>query len=121
MEKKKFRVETEQGEITVTVKVTPPTPEMLKRHHEKKVLNSLRASTAEGTFNAASSSITQTYIQPLAIELGATNSDMGLLSAAQNLANTIAQIPGAKLTQRMPRKTIWMVSQLTKIFFMIPI
>ena len=122
MEKRKFRVETEQGEVTVTVNVTPPTPEMIKRHHEKKVRNSLRASTAEGTFNTAASSITQTYIQPLAIELGATNSDMGLLSAAQNLANTIAQIPGAKLTQRMPRKTIWMVSQLTsKIFFMIPI
>ncbi len=120
--KKKVMVETDQGEVQVTIKVSPPTPEMIRRHHDKKVRSSLRASTAEGTFNAASTSITTTYVAPLAMELGATNSQVGLLSAAQNFANTIAQIPGAKLTQHMPRKTIWMISQLlSKIFLWVPI
>ena len=122
VEKKKVTLETDQGEVTVTIKVTPPTPEMIKRHHEKKVRSSLRASTAEGMFNASSSSITTTFITPLALALGASNGQIGIMTTVQNFANTMGQIPGAKLTQYVSRKKIWMVSQLTsKIFFIVPI
>ncbi len=90
--------------------------------HDKKVRKSLRASTTEGMFNASSTSITSTFVTPLALALKATNAEIGLLSAAQNLASTVAQIPGAKLTEYYPRKSIWMLSQLTsKIIFWIPI
>lgn len=90
--------------------------------HDEKVSKSLRASTTEGVFNGASGSITSTFITPLALALKATNTEIGLLSAAQNLAYTVAQMPGAKLTEFYSRKSIWMISQLTsKIIFLIPI
>jgi len=89
---------------------------------EEKIKKSLRASTSEGMFNAAASSITNTFITPLALELKATNAEIGLLSAVQNFASTVAQIPGAKLTEYYPRKSIWMLSQVTsKILLWIPI
>ena len=73
-------------------------------------------------FNAAASSITNTFITPLALELKATNAEIGLLSAVQNFANTVGQIPGAKLTEYYPRKSIWMLSQvMSKILLWIPI
>src|SRR3990167_240308 len=79
---------------------------------EEKVNKSLRASTNEGMFNASASSITNTFITPLALELKATNAEIGLLTAVQNFANTIGQIPGAKLTEYYPRKSIWMLSRI---------
>ncbi|HLD39127.1 MAG TPA: MFS transporter [archaeon] len=89
---------------------------------EEKVNKSLRASTNEGMFNASASSITNTFITPLALELKATNAEIGLLTAVQNFANTIGQIPGAKLTEYYPRKSIWMLSQImSKILLWIPI
>src|SRR3989338_4079757 len=91
-------------------------------NEEEKVKKSLRNSTSEGVFNASASSITNTFITPLALELKATNAEIGLLNAVQNFANTIAQIPGAKLTEYYPRKSIWMLSQImSKILLWIPI
>lgn len=93
-----------------------------KELHEKNVSRSLRASTTEGVFNTASGSITSTFVTPLALALKATNSEIGLLAGVQNLASTIAQIPGAKMTERYSRKSIWLFSQLTsKILFLIPV
>lgn len=90
--------------------------------YDEKVRRSLRASTSEGVFNAASSSITSTFVTPLALALKATNAEIGLLSAVQDLAHTVAQMPGATLTQRYSRKGIWMTSQLmSKILLWIPI
>lgn len=93
-----------------------------KESREEKVRRSLRASTTEGMFNTASGSITSTFITPLALALKATNAEIGLLSAMQNLAHTVAQVPGAKLTGYYPRKSIWMLSQvMSKIVFIIPV
>src|SRR3989338_1192054 len=93
-----------------------------KESHSQKVSKSLRASTSEGAFNAAASSITSTFVTPLALALKATNAEIGLLSAVQSLAHTVAQIPGAKMTERYSRKSIWMLSQLmSKIILWIPI
>jgi MFS family permease len=99
----------------VTAKKRQPT-------NDEKVDMSLKMSTSEGIFNAASTSINSTFITPLALHLGANNSDVGLLSAVQNLANTISQIPGAKMTNYYSRKSIWMLGQLTsKIFLWLPV
>lgn len=109
-----------------SAKSSPKKPQLkvrkIRTEHDDKVKKSLRASTTEGAFNTASSSITSTFVTPLALALKATNSEIGLLSAVQNLAHTVAQIPGARLTERYSRKGIWMVSQLmSKILLWIPI
>ncbi|HLC76649.1 MAG TPA: MFS transporter [archaeon] len=93
-----------------------------KETNDDKVKRSLRASTTEGCFNAASGSITSTFITPLALALKATNAEIGVLSAVQDLAHTVAQVPGAKLTGYYSRKSIWLLSQTTsKILLWIPI
>ncbi|MBI4174782.1 MAG: MFS transporter [Candidatus Aenigmarchaeota archaeon] len=103
------------GAATVRIK-------KIRESRDQKVARSLRASTSEGVFNTASSSITNTFVTPLALALKATNSEIGLLSAVQSLAHTVAQLPGARLTERYSRKGIWLVSQLmSKILLWIPI
>ncbi|KHO48463.1 MAG: major facilitator superfamily transporter [archaeon GW2011_AR5] len=104
-------------------KKPPAKPRISKKQlHEKLVSRSLRASTSEGMFNAASTSITSTFVTPLALALKATNSEIGVLSAVQSLAHTVAQIPGARMTERYSRKGIWMLSQLmSKIILWVPI
>lgn len=93
-----------------------------KEIYDERVKKSLRASTSEGVFNAASSSITNTFITPLALALKATNAEIGMLSAVQNFAHTVAQVPGAKMTEYYSRKSIWMISQLmSKILLWVPI
>jgi MFS family permease len=89
---------------------------------DKKIRKSLHYSTSEGVFNGAASSITESYITPLALALGANNLHIGLLTSFRDLANTLAQIPGAKLTQYFDRKSIWLFSQImSKIVLWIPI
>jgi MFS family permease len=87
-----------------------------------RVKNSLNCSTAEGVFNAASGSITESYITPFALALGANNLQVGLLTSLRDFASTIAQIPGAKLTQFFDRKSIWLFVQIiSKILLWVPI
>ena len=94
----------------------------VKESYDDKVRKSLRASTSEGIFNTAAGSITNTFVTPLALALKATNSEIGILTAVQSLAHTVAQIPGARLTERYSRKGIWMASQLMgKIIPMVPV
>ena len=93
-----------------------------KESHDEKVSRSLRASVNEGTLNASSSSIINTFVTPLALELKATNAEIGMLSAVQDFASTVAQIPGAKMTEYYPRKSIWLLSQIMgRIIFILPI
>ncbi len=87
----------------------------------ENVGKSLHYSTVEGAFNSASTSITNAYITPYAIALGANNAEIGLLSSVQNLTGTIAQIPGASLTQYMSRKSIWILSTVVSKILWIPI
>lgn len=82
----------------------------------------MRYSTSEGVFNSASDSINNAYITPFAMSLGATSAEVGILSAAQNLASTLSQIPGAMLTEYVDRKTIWVFAQtFGKILLWIPL
>lgn len=89
---------------------------------DKRARKSMQYSTSEGAFNAASSSIHESFITPFALSLGATNAEIGLLSSAKSMASTSAQIPGAKLTRTMSRKSIWIMSTvISKIALWIPI
>ncbi|MEM7819620.1 MAG: MFS transporter [Candidatus Aenigmatarchaeota archaeon] len=93
-----------------------------KKNIDKKIHKSLQYSITEGVFNTASSSITESYITPFALMLRASNLDIGLLFSIRNFANTIAQIPGAKLTEFFDRKFIWFFSQIiSRIIIWIPI
>ncbi len=94
----------------------------IANEHNKKIEKSLSSSIKEGILNAASNSIFTTFIIPLALELRATNLQVGLLNTAQNVASTAGQIPGARMTQYYNRKTIWLLCQLVaKVGVWIPI
>ncbi|MBI3190467.1 MFS transporter [archaeon] len=82
----------------------------------------MRYSTSEGVFNSSSDSINNTFLTPFAMSMGATSAEVGILSAAQNLASTLSQIPGAMLTEYVDRKTIWIFAQtFGKILLWIPL
>jgi len=120
------RIETKK-EMKKTQKINPIVVKGFIKKKEKgkideKVRKSLRYSTSEGMLNAAASSIHESYITPLALALKATNFEIGMLFTMRQLLNSIAQMPGAKLTQYFDRKRIWFVSQLlSKVIFWIPI
>jgi MFS family permease len=89
---------------------------------DEKVERSLKNSTMEGVFNSASGSIQSSFTTPLALALGASNAEIGILNSFENLMGTVAQVPGAMLTKYFNRKTIWLVSQiLSRILIWIPI
>ncbi len=89
---------------------------------DRRVADSLHYSTMEGIFNTASGNINSTYLVPFALSLRATSADVGILTAVQNLASTLSQIPGAILTEYYSRKAIWMFSQLFgKVILWIPV
>ncbi len=79
---------------------------------DDRTKESLNYSTAEGVFNASSSSIQNSFLIPFAMSLGANNFYIGLFGTVQNIATTFSQIPGAMLTEYVDRKTIWLFSQL---------
>ena len=87
----------------------------------ERVEKSLSASTAEGSFTSASVNMTSNYVTPYALSLGATNSQVGILNAAQNFASTIAQLPAARLPDFMSRKSIWYVCHIIARLLWIPV
>lgn len=83
---------------------------------------SMKNSTREGMLNSAASSITSTYTIPLALALGASSGQVGLLNFIQNGASTFGHIPGAYITKRMSRKAIWLLCQIiSKIAVWLPV
>lgn len=94
----------------------------LKEADQENVERNLKNSTLEGTFNSASGSIQSSFTTPLALALGASNAEIGILNSLQNLAGTVAHVPGAMLTKYFSRKSIWVMSQITsRIIIWIPI
>jgi MFS family permease len=88
----------------------------------KEVQSSLKNSVGEGVLNSACSSIQNSYTTPLALALGASSAQIGILNSLENLASTVSYFPGAMLTKYFSRKSIWMVSQLiSRILIWIPI
>lgn len=92
-----------------------------KSQEDKRITKTLQYSTAEGAATSVSNSVANAYITPFALSLGATNPEIGLLASVKSLAETMAQIPGALLTQYMSRKSIWMLSWVSSRVFWIPV
>jgi MFS family permease len=88
---------------------------------EQKRKRSLRYSTGEGAFNAASNTIRDTFTVPYAMALKATNFEIGLLNSLKSFADIAAQIPGAKITDYMSRKNICYLSMLVSKLLWLPI
>ncbi len=64
----------------------------------------------DGLVTSASESFIANFINPYALTLGATNAQIGWLSALTNLAGVIGQLPGARLDERgVSRKRLVMV------------
>lgn len=90
------------------------------KNTDKRIARSLHYSTAEGALTSVSNSVTNTYITPFALALGATNPEIGLLASVKNLAETLAQLPGAVLTRYMSRKSVWLLSWVSSRVFWVP-
>ncbi|MBI4170482.1 MAG: MFS transporter [Candidatus Aenigmarchaeota archaeon] len=115
-------MKTDQKMPAAGIKSSNKNPPNVIAAADEKTKRSLEASIQEGVFNSASTSIISTYATPFALALGAGSAEIGLLSSAQSLAGTAAQLPGAWLTEKFSRKSIWLFSQIFgKIFLWLPV
>lgn len=97
---------------------------LVKGKYEKRDYNSennMKNLTNHGIFDSASNSIANSYTIPYALALNATNAEIGLLNFMKNFATTAAQIPGAMMTERFSRKSLWIFSAISSRLFWIPI
>ncbi len=65
---------------------------------------------ADGLISNISESFVTNFVNPFALALGATNTQIGWMSALSNLASALALIPGARLGDRPERRkqvTVW--------------
>ncbi len=89
---------------------------------QEKADRSLRRSIEEGVLNNSSMSIFSTFLEPLALYFNASNFQIGMLETCQDIGTTAGQVPGARLTEHMSRKGIWIISQLMgKVILLVPI
>src|SRR3989338_4226811 len=91
-----------------------------KKRYDETTKKSLNNSIIEGSFNSAASSINSTFITPFALALKATSSEIALIFSLRTLGETLAQIPGALMTEHFSRKTIWTFSTFVSRILWIP-
>lgn len=88
----------------------------LSESPEKK---NMKSSIGEGIFSIASGNMTQNYIVPFALAMGASNYYISIIVMLQNLGSTLAQIPGARMVGLMSRKAIWLSTHtITRFMWM---
>ncbi|MHB8104590.1 MAG: MFS transporter, partial [Dehalococcoidales bacterium] len=73
---------------------------MKTKHETHKVRTSLKLSVLDGSAYAAMLGLTQNYISPLALELKATTTQIGLLSSIPSLAMALSQLAAPNLSAR---------------------
>ena len=73
---------------------------MKTKHETHKVRNSLRYSVLDASAYSAMLGLTQNYISPLALELNATTTQIGLLSSIPSLAMAFSQLSAPYLSAR---------------------
>ncbi len=96
----------------------PKTTKAKKENIDKK---NLRYNTLFVIPESAANSIVNSYVIPFAIAMKASAIEIGVLSSARNIASTLAQLPGALLTQYTSRKKIWIVSMAIARLLWLPI
>ncbi len=88
----------------------------------EKVKKSLNYSVKDGAAAAAHGGVTNTYMSPFAIALGATNQQIGLLTSIANLLAPIFQLRALKsLRKGISRKKIVLTWVLLQSLILIPI
>jgi len=96
----------------------PGKPEKLDERTERN----LHYSIAEGTVGNVDMTIRNSYTTPFALSLNATSAEIGLMTSAQHLASTIAQIPASRLHIWVGgKKRGWIFSHIIQKIFWIPI
>jgi len=78
-------------------------------------------SVKEGSAASVMSGMTDSYITPFALKLGANNAQIGLLSSIPSLLSPLSQITGSKLMEKYSRKRIMVSSIATQAFMWLPI
>lgn len=74
---------------------------MFNLSSEKRVNKSLKNSVLDGSAYGAMAGLTQNYTTPFALTMGATTTQIGLLSSIPNLAMSLAQLIAPALSQRI--------------------
>lgn len=75
---------------------------------------------ANGTLWAIYEGFNAAFLSAFALALGASNTVIGLISAMPFIATIIAQIPGTKLIEYFPRKTVYVtLSVLSRIIWVL--
>jgi MFS family permease len=70
------------------------------KHETTKVRSSLKLSVLDGSAYSVMLGLTQNYISPLALELKATTTQIGLLSSLPSLAMALSQLTAPDLAER---------------------
>ncbi|MEJ5198649.1 MAG: MFS transporter [Anaerolineae bacterium] len=76
----------------------------------------------DGTVSNISESFVTNYVSPFAIALGATNSEVGLLSSLTNLAAALGLLPGARLadqTAGRKRVVLWSGGGVSRLILLL--
>ncbi len=76
---------------------------------------------SDGLFSNISESFVANFINPFALALGATNGQIGWLSALTNLASALALFPGARLGERPERRkqiTVWFGGGVARVLLL---
>ncbi|MEK6852656.1 MAG: MFS transporter [Nanoarchaeota archaeon] len=88
----------------------------------EKIRKSLNYSVKDGAAASAMTGIADSYRGPYAIELGATNQQVGLLTSVSNLVGPLFQLVGLKILKRgVSRKKLVLISVLLHALILIPI
>ena len=81
----------------------PPEPEA---YAEPNTRTNRRLLWLDGLVSNASESFVTSFIYPFAMALGATNGQIGTMSALTNLGAALGLMPGARLADRFGRKQV---------------
>jgi len=88
----------------------------------EKAKRSLNYSYKDGTFSALMVGFTQDYFSPFLLLIGATTSQIGLLSALPNLASSLAQLKSADIAEKLKsRRSVVTMFVMLQALMLIPI
>jgi MFS family permease len=96
-----------------------PDISQVELNREKK--RTMRLSIKEGSAAAVMAGAGEAYITPFALSIGASNFQIGLLSALPALLSPISQLVGSKLMETHPRKKIIILGPVLQAFMWFPI
>lgn len=101
MKKKGDLLKEKRGKISLSAQKPDEVP-----HIEKAKKKALEKSIDEGAAASVSGGLSDSYVTPFALALGATPLQIGYLSSFTGLLSPVAQIFGSKMMEKTSRKTL---------------